>query len=76
MFFGKKRPKEESLAKEEPPRIVLVNVELQDDDNHIRFPDNAVHTAKYNVFNFIPRNLFEQFRKVSGRSLSPSMTEI
>uniref|UniRef100_A0A8D2DH11 P-type ATPase N-terminal domain-containing protein n=1 Tax=Sciurus vulgaris TaxID=55149 RepID=A0A8D2DH11_SCIVU len=27
---------------------------------------NVIHTAKYNVFSFLPLNLYEQFRRVSN----------
>ena len=27
---------------------------------------NEIHTAKYTIFNFIPKNLFEQFRRVAN----------
>ncbi|GJN37967.1 hypothetical protein PR202_gb26971 [Eleusine coracana subsp. coracana] len=29
------------------------------------FPGNAIRTAKYSVLTFLPRNLFEQFRRLS-----------
>ncbi|OQS01281.1 hypothetical protein ACHHYP_01364 [Achlya hypogyna] len=31
-----------------------------------RFPSNAIHTAKYTLLTFLPRNLFEQFRRVAN----------
>ena len=30
------------------------------------FADNRVCSAKYNVWNFIPKNLFEQFRRIAN----------
>jgi len=32
----------------------------------VRYPDNSVSTAKYNVFTFLPRALFEQFRRLAN----------
>ncbi|TVU47220.1 hypothetical protein EJB05_06812, partial [Eragrostis curvula] len=29
------------------------------------FPDNSVHTTKYSVLTFVPRNLYEQFHRVA-----------
>ncbi|XP_050995756.1 phospholipid-transporting ATPase IK [Acomys russatus] len=31
-----------------------------------KYKTNAIHTAKYNFFSFLPLNLFEQFRRVSN----------
>ncbi|XP_028397580.1 probable phospholipid-transporting ATPase IF isoform X2 [Dendronephthya gigantea] len=31
-----------------------------------RFPDNAVVSSKYTVWNFLPKNLFEQFRRIAN----------
>lgn len=30
------------------------------------FPSNATSTTKYNVFTFLPKNLFEQFRRCAA----------
>ncbi|XP_023421282.2 phospholipid-transporting ATPase FetA isoform X2 [Cavia porcellus] len=30
------------------------------------YPDNAIKTSKYNALNFLPMNLFEQFRKLAN----------
>src|SRR5699024_10494087 len=45
-----------------PPenRIVLVT------GTHKGFLNNSIHTAKYNLFTFLPKFLFEQFRKYSN----------
>jgi hypothetical protein len=29
-------------------------------------PNNAIHTGKYNAFNFLPKNLFWQFSKLAN----------
>ncbi|ORY05623.1 phospholipid-translocating P-type ATPase [Basidiobolus meristosporus CBS 931.73] len=31
-----------------------------------QFPSNRIRTSKYTVFNFLPKNLFEQFRRVAN----------
>ena len=33
---------------------------------HAGFCDNSIRTAKYSRYNFVPRNLFEQFRRVAN----------
>lgn len=32
----------------------------------LSFQKNVIHTAKYNVFSFLPLNLYEQFRRFSN----------
>jgi phospholipid-translocating P-type ATPase (flippase) len=40
---------------------------LRDDLNaDFAYPDNVIKTSKYTILTFIPRNLYEQFRKVSN----------
>eukprot|EP01117_Protostelium_nocturnum_P007419 TRINITY_DN2655_c0_g1_i1.p1 TRINITY_DN2655_c0_g1~~TRINITY_DN2655_c0_g1_i1.p1 ORF type:complete len:1150 (+),score=424.12 TRINITY_DN2655_c0_g1_i1:83-3532(+) len=37
------------------------------EENHDKkFPSNRISTTKYNIFNFIPKNLFEQFRRFTN----------
>jgi phospholipid-transporting ATPase len=31
-----------------------------------KLPDNRIETSKYNFFTFLPKNLFEQFRKFAN----------
>ncbi|XP_023572662.1 phospholipid-transporting ATPase IK [Octodon degus] len=31
-----------------------------------KYQTNGIHTAKYNIFSFLPRNLYEQFHRVSN----------
>jgi len=31
-----------------------------------QLPDNSIQTTKYNMFNFIPKNLMEQFSKLAN----------
>ncbi|XP_048448162.1 phospholipid-transporting ATPase IF-like, partial [Rhincodon typus] len=33
---------------------------------HQKFPDNRMISSKYTVWNFIPKNLFEQFRRIAN----------
>jgi len=32
----------------------------------LALPDNSIQTTKYNVVNFIPKNLMEQFSKLAN----------
>ncbi len=43
-----------------PDRKIIANVP---DDNLL---DNSIQTTKYNFFNFIPKNLMEQFSKLAN----------
>ncbi len=31
-----------------------------------KFPDNEVTSSKYTLWNFLPKNLFEQFRRIAN----------
>ncbi|XP_072111314.1 phospholipid-transporting ATPase IF isoform X1 [Mobula birostris] len=33
---------------------------------HQKFPDNKIISSKYTIWNFIPKNLFEQFRRIAN----------
>ncbi|XP_072897346.1 phospholipid-transporting ATPase IF isoform X2 [Hemitrygon akajei] len=33
---------------------------------HQKFPDNRIISSKYTIWNFIPKNLFEQFRRIAN----------
>ncbi|ELR23243.1 phospholipidtranslocating P-type ATPase [Acanthamoeba castellanii str. Neff] len=46
------------------PRVVAIN--RPDLNMHYKFKNNYVSTTKYNFWNFIPKNLFEQFRRVAN----------
>ena len=39
---------------------------IQDEDKVRVFPDNEIKSSKYTVWNFVPKNLFEQFRRVAN----------
>ncbi|KAK9717044.1 hypothetical protein K7432_006454 [Basidiobolus ranarum] len=53
-------------------RRVFVNVDLPPSalNRHglpkAQFPSNRIRTSKYTVFSFLPKNLFEQFRRVAN----------
>ncbi|TRY75598.1 hypothetical protein TCAL_01615, partial [Tigriopus californicus] len=56
-----------------PSRRFLVNydhvlgAEIAEAKNiQIKFQRNGIKTAKYSIFNFLPRNLFEQFRRIAN----------
>ncbi|XP_076370308.1 phospholipid-transporting ATPase IF-like isoform X1 [Tachypleus tridentatus] len=37
-----------------------------EDEVEERFPDNIIVTSKYTIWNFIPKNLYEQFRRIAN----------
>ena len=39
---------------------------IEEEDKVRVFPDNEIKSSKYTVWNFVPKNLFEQFRRVSS----------
>eukprot|EP00162_Nutomonas_longa_P015389 comp22295_c0_seq1/m.53328 comp22295_c0_seq1/g.53328 ORF comp22295_c0_seq1/g.53328 comp22295_c0_seq1/m.53328 type:complete len:1167 (-) comp22295_c0_seq1:215-3715(-) len=43
-------------------RNIVLNVSPQS----VKFSDNTVKTSKYNIITFLPKNLFEQFRRVAN----------
>ncbi|KAJ3388840.1 phospholipid transporting ATPase [Lobulomyces angularis] len=48
-------------------RRVYVNIEPHDTSSLKQvFKSNEVHTSKYKIWNFIPKTLFEQFRRVAN----------
>ncbi|CAI9284413.1 unnamed protein product [Lactuca saligna] len=48
----------------EDARLVYVNDALKTNER-FEFAGNSIRTAKYSVFSFLPRNLFEQFHRVA-----------
>lgn len=42
----------------------VVHINNREENKHKNFPSNRITTTKYNVFTFLPKNLFEQFRYV------------
>lgn len=49
-----------------PAYPMHVRVTKDGKKKRVRYPDNSVSTAKYNVFTFLPRALFEQFRRLAN----------
>ncbi|KAK1439400.1 hypothetical protein QVD17_05218 [Tagetes erecta] len=49
---------------DEDARLVYVNDPLKTNER-FEFAGNSIRTAKYSVFSFLPRNLFEQFHRVA-----------
>ncbi|XP_031480114.1 phospholipid-transporting ATPase 1-like isoform X2 [Nymphaea colorata] len=49
---------------EEASRLLYIN-DSQQTNNRFQFAGNEIRTAKYSIFTFLPRNLFEQFHRVA-----------
>ncbi|KAI8907072.1 phospholipid-translocating P-type ATPase [Powellomyces hirtus] len=55
-----------------PKRTIYVNIPVPESDCDFtgkpiaKWPDNVIRTAKYTVLTFVPRNLFEQFRRLAN----------
>jgi len=49
----------------EPHRTVLLQP-TEAERNELNFGDNAVYTYKYNIVTYVPRSLFEQFRRLAN----------
>ncbi|KAG1338875.1 Phospholipid-transporting ATPase 1 [Cocos nucifera] len=60
-------PARSTVAQPESPdaRLVFVSHPDRTATQHRRPAGNAIRTTKYNLLTFIPRNLFEQFRRVA-----------
>lgn len=50
----------------EPRRFEVYKIYNKRRDNKKPFMDNKIHTAKYNVITFLPKNLFYQFSKMTN----------
>lgn len=58
-------PKKRSTDPSQMDQIVIINDRVA--NRRIRkSPSNYIRTTKYNILTFIPKNLFEQFRRVSN----------
>ena len=49
-------------------RLELREIKIKVDGpiTHSVYPDNKLHFSPYTLFNFVPRNLFEQFKRISN----------
>ncbi|KAL5200643.1 hypothetical protein ABZP36_021846 [Zizania latifolia] len=47
-------------------RVVYVNEPARHEEEHFRYQLNEVSTTKYNLATFLPKSLFEQFRRVAN----------
>lgn len=47
-------------------RVVYCNDPDNPEQLQLRYRDNYVSTTKYTAFNFLPKSLFEQFRRVAN----------
>lgn len=59
-----------------PRRMIYVNLPLPSNLLHkgepiVRYVRNKVRTAKYTIITFLPRNLFEQFRRIANVYCKP-----
>ena len=50
----------------EPRRFELFKIYSKRRDHRKPFMANQIHTARYNVLTFLPKNLFYQFRKMTN----------
>ncbi|RLN42673.1 hypothetical protein C2845_PM01G13810 [Panicum miliaceum] len=51
--------------RDEDARFVYINDAERTNAPPAGIPDNAIHTTKYSVLTFLPRNLYEQFHRVA-----------
>ncbi|TPX26285.1 hypothetical protein DIZ76_011747 [Coccidioides immitis] len=58
--FGRRKPDPATLG----PRVIYLNNSPANQAN--KYVDNHISTAKYNVFTFLPKFLFEQFSKYAN----------
>ncbi|XP_055501366.1 phospholipid-transporting ATPase IF-like [Leucoraja erinacea] len=51
-----------------PTRTIYVSNQFPEHSPFVRqkFPDNRIISSKYTLWNFIPKNLFEQFRRIAN----------
>ncbi|XP_022246740.1 probable phospholipid-transporting ATPase IF isoform X2 [Limulus polyphemus] len=61
--FVRKTPSQKILTQS---RIISVGHKYPADIFEERFPDNTVVSSKYTIWNFIPKNLYEQFQRIAN----------
>jgi hypothetical protein len=54
------------LSKQELRKFEVYKIYNKKRDKRKPFITNQIHTAKYNVLTFLPKNLFYQFSKLSN----------
>lgn len=54
------------MGNEEPRRFEAFKIYSKRRDKRKPFITNKIHTAKYNVVTFLPKNLFFQFSKMTN----------
>ena len=55
-----------SLSKREQPESRVVFVDPLDANAAFKYKGNSICTGKYNLFTFLPKALYEQFRRVAN----------
>lgn len=60
------RDKHSQIGQKGFSRVVYCNEPDNPDQLQLMYRSNYVSTTKYNAFNFIPKSLFEQFRRVAN----------
>ncbi|XP_076350906.1 phospholipid-transporting ATPase IF-like isoform X2 [Tachypleus tridentatus] len=60
---GEKSPSQTFLSQS---RIISIGHKYPPDKFEERFPDNTVVSSKYTIWNFIPKNLYEQFQRIAN----------
>ena len=58
-------PKYEKLPKKNN-RVLVLNPNITPGDHQTKFRSNKISTAKYNIISFLPKFLFEQFRRYAN----------
>lgn len=53
-------------------RFIYIGRTTPENERLVKYPSNAVKTSKYNVFTFLPKNVFEQFRYIDSLSVVKS----
>ncbi|KAB7494659.1 hypothetical protein Anas_04977, partial [Armadillidium nasatum] len=53
------------------PRKFYISEKLEspnthEETEHLKFVDNTIKTSRYTLLNFLPKNLFEQFRRIAN----------
>jgi len=69
-YYGYRWPKWRrdisNTSKSEAEEIETRTLHIRDPESAHLFPDNTVSTAKYSFLNFLPKNLWEQFRRIAN----------